>query len=121
MRDTCEPSAEPLGLTHVCSPHENGTTGLVELPYVRDHCILLLTHSVEDKVWIVYSDHRAIGWDDFNVKSIDRIKFVSLRGCGAGQSAHFGIEIGEILDGDRAKGLALLLDCHTLLHLNRRL
>ena len=67
---------------------------------------------------MVHADHRTMGGDDFHFQTIDFFELARLASCRAGHATDLRIERHQVLHGNRAQHLPLLLEGYAFLGLD---
>src|SRR5262249_40377484 len=88
MRNFAKQSAQALGFFNAGGSHEDRLSGSMDLPNFLHHGMFFFSFGSKDEIGMVNADHRPVGWNDFDVESIDIAKFVSLRCGGSGHSTN---------------------------------
>ena len=99
--------------------HQHRLADRVQLFDLADDAFELLLLAAEDQVGQIGADHRPVGRDGDDLEVVDGVELVGLGQRGAGHAGELVVEAEEVLQGDRRVGLALVLDRHALLGLDR--
>jgi len=110
---------EPLGLRDTRCADQDRLTQLVALGDVVDHRGELRVFGLIDQVGVVDTLHGTVRGNRNDAELVDLVQLDSLGLRGAGHSGESLVQAEVVLQRDRGKSLAFLLDGHALLGLDR--
>lgn len=105
-----------FGFGYRSGTDQNRATGGVDGADFFEEGVVFLVFGAVDRVWIVDSDHGAIGRDDFDGEIVDFGEFAGLGGGGAGHAAEVLVESEKVFKGNGAEDAALGFDGDGFLH-----
>ena len=114
-----EHGGQHLGCVDVDRADQHRLSLVIGLLHLFDDGVELFLLRLVDRILMVNADHRLVRRDRDDVHAVDRAELLFL---GEGRSGHAGLLlklVEEVLEGDGGQGLALPLDLHMLLGLNR--
>ena len=99
-----------------CS-HKDRTALPVELLDLLGGCPKLFLNGPEDNIWMVFTDHRLVGWNYHHVQIVNLLELCRLRVCSTCHTCKFLIHAEKILKGNGGKGLVLAFNLYALFRL----